>query len=414
MGKVNNLENCLIGRQPILNRNEEVVSYELLFRSIHSRKSANFQDVSSATANVIMNTLSGFGLIQVLGRSKGFINVELELLMSDSIDLLPRERIVLELLETLEVTPDLVRRCTELKEMGFTLAIDDHKFDTSFAELYNIAEIVKIDLIQTPLKDLPEMVEKFRPYPVRLLAEKVESRYEFLQCLDLGFELFQGYYFAKPSVIEKKRTDESFSTLLKLMRLLGQDAGIDEIEQTFRRSPGLTYKLLILVNSVILGMRENIHSIRHALVILGRKNMQRWVQLALFASDDKKGFLSPLLEMAAVRAGFMEQLARRHPLLKNDNRTADQAFMVGILSLVESIYDISTENVVAELSLSDEVKEALITKEGVLGRLLKIAELLDSTYCCATTEQLEELGISHEDILSAQVDAYQWLGTESF
>jgi EAL and modified HD-GYP domain-containing signal transduction protein len=246
------------------------------------------------------------------------------------------------------------------------------------------------------------------------LAEKVESRYEFLQCLDLGFELFQGYYFAKPSVIEKKRTDESFSTLLKLMRLLGQDAGIDEIEQTFRRSPGLTYKLLILVNSVILGMRENIHSIRHALVILGRKNMQRWVQLALFASDDKKGFLSPLLEMAAVRAGFMEQLARRHPLLKNDNRTADQAFMVGILSLVESIYDISTENVVAELSLSDEVKEALITKEGVLGRLLKIAELLDSTYCCATTEQLEELGISHEDILSAQVDAYQWLGTESF
>ncbi len=334
--------------------------------------------------------------------------------MSDSIEILPSERIVLELLETLEVTPELVQRCRVLKDKWFVFALDDHQFDVTYADLYEIADIVKIDLFQSPVETLADMIKDFSDYPVKFLAEKVETREEFLRCLELGFEYFQGYYFAKPSVLEKKRIDETASTLLKLVRLLAEDADMGEIEQAFRRSPGLTYKLLLLVNSVSLGVRENIRSIRHALSILGRQQVQRWVQLSLFASDDNRGQLNPLMEMAAVRASFMEQLAHRHPLLKSDCKYAEQAFMVGILSLLENIYSITADEIVAVLNLSEEVRKALVAKEGTLGRLLEIAELLDLSYCRVTSEQLEGLGVSREDVLAAQVKAFQWLGVEKF
>ncbi len=202
------------------------MSYELLFRSIGSREAALFTDESQASASVIIDMLSEFGLEQVIGRNKGFINVELDLLMSEAIEILPRERVVLELLESIPLTDDLVKRCRELKEKGYTLALDDHQFDPAYEELYGIVEIIKVDLIQSPADQLAGMIELFRPYPVKLLAEKVETRDEYLQCHKLGFDYFQGYYFARPAVIEKKRIDEAASTLLKLIRLLSEDADI--------------------------------------------------------------------------------------------------------------------------------------------------------------------------------------------
>jgi len=413
MGPGKRLINCLLGRQPILNRNEEVVSYELLFRSIGSRDAAQFNDVSQASASVIIDTLSEFGLDQVIGRHKGFINVELDLLMSDAIEILPKERVVLELLESIELTADLVKRCRELKEKGFTLALDDHQFDASYEELYGMVEIVKVDLLQSPAGQLAGMMELFRPYQLKLLAEKVETRDEYLHCHKLGFDYFQGYYFARPAVIEKKRIDEAASTLLKLMRLLSEDAELAEIEQTFCKSPGLTYKLLLLVNSVTIGIREKIRTIRHAVVILGRRRMKQWVQLALFAADDSRGMANPLVEMAAVRASFMEQLACRHPLLKGDRGAPDQAFMVGILSLLETIYAIPTDEIVTVLNLTAEIKDALVSRAGPLGRLLALAELMECTFFRVTPEQFEELGLTRNDVFTAQVKAYQWLG-ESF
>jgi len=402
-------KNCLIGRQPILNRKEEVVAYELLFRSVNSRNAAVFSDVSQASASVIIDTLSEFGLERILGSHRGFLNVDLELLMSEAIEILPRERVVLELLETLSVTPELIQRCIDLKEMGFVLALDDHEYDPLYEELYGIVEIIKVDLLQTPMAQMHGMIERFRPFGLKLLAEKVESRDEFLQCHKLGFDNFQGYYFARPSVIEKRRVDEAAATMLKLMRLMAEDADIGKVEQTFSRSPGLTYKLLLLVNSVSIGAREKIQTIRHAVAMLGRRRISQWVQLALFASDDSRGLMNPLVEMAAVRASFMQQLACRHPLLRGNPEAPELAFTVGILSLLESIYDISIEETVETLDLSIEVRDALMSREGDLGRLLSIAESMEQTFSGITPEQLEELMLTQEEVLAAQVEAYQWI-----
>jgi c-di-GMP-related signal transduction protein len=404
-------QKSLVGRQPILNRDLEIVAYELLFRSETSRESALVEDGNFATATVIINTLTEFGFERILGGQRGLINIETDLLMSDALEILPKERVVLELLETVAVSPELVGRCKTLKADGYSFALDDHQYDPLYKDLYEIVEIVKIDLLLHTDEELVAVAGSLRGFPVKLLAEKVEKQDEFLKCLNLGFELFQGYFFARPSLEEKKRIDETSTTLLKLLRLLNEEADQEEIEQTFRSRPGLTYKLLLLVNSVSLGLRQKVHNVRHAIAILGRRQIKRWVQLALFAADDFKGFTHPLVELAAVRAHFMEQMACRHPQLITVPGTAEQAFMVGILSLLENIYSISAEEIVTSLNLPHDVGAALTSRSGVLGSLLKLAELTEQTYCRVPAEQFDEAGLSREDVQIALVKAYDWLAS---
>jgi c-di-GMP-related signal transduction protein len=400
-------DSYLLGRQPILNRDEELVAYELLFRSAGSL-TADVTDDSHATANVIINTLTGFGINDILGKHKGFINVELELLMDDSLNLLPKEQVVIELLETLQVTPELVDRCRTLKENGFTLALDDHEYSPVFHELYEIVDIVKVDLMQSSPTRLAEMVKQFECYPLQLLAEKVETQEEFKHCLNLGFDLFQGYYFAKPSVLEKKKMDDSFSTLLKLMRQLSEEAEFDEIETTFRGNPGLIYKLLLLVNSAGIGCCNKINTIRLAITTLGRQQIKRWVQLALFANNDRRGIENPLLDMAAVRAGFMENLTGFHRSVKGRFDSAEKAFMTGILSVLDGVYDITMDEMMRTLNVSDDIRNALVSRQGGLGKLLHVAELAEQSDFRHLGKHLIEMGISHQDALSSLKEAYKW------
>lgn len=399
--------NYLLGRQPILNRGEELVAYELLFRSAGSQ-TADVTDASYATASVIINTLTGFGIEEILGKHKGFINLELELLMDDSLNILPKEQVVIELLETLRITPELVERCRLLKENGFTLALDDHDYNPLYHELYEIVDIVKVDLMQSPAVRLAEVVKQFECYPLQLLAEKVETQEEFRRCLNLGFDLFQGYYFAKPSIMEKKRMDDSGSTLLKLMRLLTEDADQFEIESAFRGNPGLTYKLLLLVNSVGVGIRSKIDTVRHAIAVLGRQQIKRWVQLALFTCNDRRGMENPLVDMAAVRAGFMENMTGCHRSLKGYHDSAEKAFMTGILSILEKVYDIPMDEVVRNLNLSDDVRDALVARQGELGKLLHAAELLEQLEFSHLGKHMDEMGVSFEDVLLCQKKAFTW------
>lgn len=398
----------LIGRQPILNRDEQICAYELLFRSAQSLTEAHVSDASQATASVILNTLAGFGIKQILGNHLGFINLELDMLMSDSLELLPKEMVVLELLESLEVTPVLIERCRELKQAGFVLALDDHEFSPVYEELYQLVDIVKVDLLITPVDSLGPTIDQYRDYPFKLLAEKVETKEEFLKCLDLGFNYFQGYYFAKPAVIEKKKIDEGGAALLKLMRQLMDDAEIEEVEKTFRSSPGLTYKLLLLVNSVSFVGLQKIQTVRHAISMLGRAQIKRWVQLALFATDDSHAMENPLVDMAAVRGGFMEQMAVACPRLRGNREAPDQAFMTGILSLLESLYDIPMEQIAGELNLSEEVQEALVHREGVYGDLLSLSEALEQVDFVRASELLGNLSIPYNTVMQAQMKAYNW------
>lgn len=398
----------LIGRQPIMNRTGQIAAYELLFRSAEALASARLQTASHATASVIVSALSGFGMQQILGDRQGFINVDSDLLLSDAIEILPPELIGLDLVDGINFTPEIVARCRGLKERGFTLALDGHEYTPELAELYDLVDIFKIDLFRTPASSLTQQLTQLRSHPFKLLAEKVDSSEAFNQCQRLGFDYFQGYFFARPSVMEKKRLDSSHAALLQLLRLLLADATVGELDRVFRGSPLLTYRLLKLVNSVALGMREKIRDVRHALSILGRQQLKRWLQLSLFASDTGEVKDNPLLELASTRAAFMEQLVSQHPVLSTQHGAADQAFMVGILSLLDSIYQVTIEEIVAELNLSDEVRLALVERQGIYGRLLELTVMMERLELGGGAIGLQEMGISLEKIIEAQVRALSW------
>lgn len=404
---IDSQRNIFLGRQPILDRSRSIIGYELLFRSADTLH-ADIQNFSHADSFVVSNVLAHFGIKEVLGKHKGFINVTANLLMSDMLELLPVEKTVIELLETIKVTEPVLDRCRELKQKGFLLALDDNVYHSDYEPLYEIVDIVKIDVLETPPDALQWMVNILEKRHVTLLAEKVETIQQYQYCYDLGFELFQGYYFAHPVVINKRKVDVSGVTLLKLLELVCNDAEIDAIEQTFRQNPNLSYALLRLVNSVVIGMKEKIRTLRHALVVLGMQQLKRWIQLALFASDKAGGVGNPLLETAATRGRLMELLVQKRPDEFRDRDYSDSAFMTGVLSLIDALLDAPMRDIVSQLNLSEDVRRALLEREGPLGRLLLLTEKLEDMDFATVALLLDQSHVSLDMLLDSQIEAIDW------
>lgn len=396
-----------LGRQPILDRSQQLMGFELLFRSPESLAAANIQDLRFASASVILNVLSDFGFQDVLGRHKGFFNVTRDMLMSDAVELLPKERVVIELLETIIADEEVVRRCRTLKSLGFTLALDDHLYSPSFHDIYQLVDIVKLDVLESSDQGLASLVGELRRWPVTLLAEKVESAQQYELCSRLGFDLFQGYYFARPVVLKQNKVDVTKLAMLQLMEQVLAESELSEIEETFKLNPGLTFNLLRLVNSVAIGLRVRIKTLRHALMVLGREQLKRWITLSLYASNGAKVGQSPLLELAAMRGRLLEVLV----LSRADQggwEQAERAFMAGILSLIDVLFEVSMAELVEKLNLVDDVRSALLERSGPLGSLLLLAEKLEQADFSGVNEHLESCGFTLEELLAAQLETIAW------
>jgi c-di-GMP-related signal transduction protein len=410
------VENQLyLGRQPILDREQRLFAYELLFRN-GSRNFAEVTDGVQATATVIVNAFAELGVEAALGSCRGFINVDEAFLFSDMLELLPRQSVVLEILETVPPTPAVIERCIALKAAGFTLALDDViQIEPAYAELLALVEIVKVDIQPLSRVQLMQLVMKLKPMGKQLLAEKVDSREQMEQCLSLGFTLFQGYYFAKPTIIAGKKLDHSKLSLMKLMGLLLSDADTAKLEQALKPEPGLTMNLLRMTNSVGAGTTEKITSLRHAITVLGRRQLQRWLQLLVFSSGKEPGASNPLLMLAATRGRLMELLAG--DLRPSDGAFADQAFMAGIMSLMPALVGLPISEIVAPLGLSGDVRDALCEGKGVLGDMLHLAESSENGEIEVLTSNLAKLsGLTPKQLNRAQTDALQWannIGRES-
>lgn len=400
-------DQLFLGRQPILDREQRLFAYELLFRN-GKRNAAEVTDGVQATATVIANAFAELGVEAALGNCRGFINVDEQFLFSDMLELLPRQSVVLEILETVPPTPAVVERCKALKAAGFTLALDDViQLSPEFAELLSLVDVVKVDIQPLSRIELMQLAIKLKPLGKQLLAEKVDSREQMEQCLKLGFTLFQGYYFAKPTIIAGKKLDHSQMSLMKLMGLLLSDAETAELEEALKPEPGLTVNLLRMTNSVGSGSSETISSLRHAITVLGRRQLQRWLQLLVFASGNQAGSSNPLLLLAATRGRLMELLAgEKRP---GDNSFADQAFMTGIMSLMPALVSLPITEIIAPLGLADSMRDALCGGSGELGALLRLAEASESGDLETLASRLDELpGLGPKALNRAQTQALQW------
>jgi EAL and modified HD-GYP domain-containing signal transduction protein len=362
-----------LGRQPILDRKGNLVAYELLFRN-STQNSAQVSDDFLASAHVIQNAISQIGLERLLGNRLGFINVSADLLLSDVIELLPREQVVLEILETVSVTPAISKRCTELAKAGFKFALDDIVSpDQEQLALLPYAQFVKIDVMEMPAENLTRLTQRFMRHPVKLLAEKVDSPAQRDFCLKAGFELFQGYYFARPTIISGRTPNPSQLAVLRILGLAHREADSSELETAFKQAPDLTVNLLRLVNSVAFNALSKVGTVNRALTILGRQHLKRWVQLLAFtqADQDYSG-MSPLARTAALRGRFMELIIAAHHPSQPD--LPEKAFMVGMLSLLDALFQQPLAALINPLNLTDDISTALLERKGGLGKLLSFIE----------------------------------------
>lgn len=402
-----------LGRQPILDRTQRIVAYELLFRHDRTNR-AHVDDDAVATATVLSHVFGELGVAAALGPHQGFVNVDEALLLGDALEFLPKKQIVLELLETVPMTPQVVDRVHELHAAGFTIALDDFASDTAlYAPILDCVAIAKVDLLSVDDVALREAVEQLRRWPVRLLAEKVDSREQAEQCMALGFELFQGYYFARPVMIEGRKLLPSEMALLELLGLVLSDAESRAIEDLFKRHPDLSLNLLRLSNSVGVSAQRKITSLRQAITLLGRRQIQRWLQLLLYTCDRAgESFPSPLLELAATRGRLMELLAEAAFPRRHD--AGEHAFMVGIMSLMDTLLGMPTAQVLDGLAAPPEVRDALLGRSGTFGPLLDLVESLESGGGDAIGKALAACpALTPETVNAAHSAALRWTSGSS-
>ncbi|WOD20451.1 EAL and HDOD domain-containing protein [Paraburkholderia kirstenboschensis] len=363
-----------LGRQPILDRLGALNAYELLFRA-GAHNYAEVTDDAQATAQVVARALGGIGVPAVLGRHRGFVNIDRAMLFDDIVHVMPPERFVLEILETVKFDAQLARRLNELRRSGFQVALDDvSELSDELLAMLPHADMVKIDFLQTKRAHLPELAAAMLGYGKTLIAEKVETREDFTLARDLGFDLFQGYFFARPQVLAAPRNRSPRPSLLRLLALLSRDAGIVELEAELKLNPSVVVQLLRLVNSSAFGLGRNIASLREAIIATGTRQIARWAQLLLYAdSGDLPWRADPLVQLAGTRSRFMELAAGW--MRPADDEFADAAFMTGIFSLVHVLLGSTPKAVLERLGLAPQIREAIVTHGGALGTLLHIAQV---------------------------------------
>ncbi len=401
------ISQALLSRQPVLDAREELVGYELTLQASPAITAA------SRAAALVCAAYAELGIRSALGHNTAFLRVDQDFLHGDAIEALPNDAVVLELV--LDGVPDeaTLARCRALRDRRYSLALAGyHGLDDRSRPLLTLVDIIKIDAGTRDADALRELAEPLARLPLKLLAEGVESRETMERCRAVGFQLFQGRYFAKPEIVSGRRLSASQASLIRLSNLAGRDADTGKIEEEFKRETALAVSLLRIVNSVGFGATRNVSTIRHAITLLGRRQLQRWLQLLLMSPTGKTpdSSRSPLLQVAALRGRMMELLIEHaHP---RDRTLADQSFITGIMSMMPAALGLPMEEIFEQISLEPEVRQALAAHEGTLGQTLDLLECYDnedSDGCERVLAQLGGFGIDHNRLNLCLAEALRWV-----
>ena len=399
------VEQYFLGRQPILDGRLNLYGFELLFRSARHDARRDSEAVT-ATANVINTVLHN---PHMLGSYKGYLKADEALLTSDMLQLLPPARIGIEILSSVNVDESLIARCHQLRRLGFELVLNENSaHDVRWEPLLELVNQVRINACDARIESTPRLLRHLRRWPVKILAKRVESQDDAARCRELGVDLYQGYFFARPKMISGKRLTHSELALLKLMALIEADSDSTVIESALKEEPSLTMDLLRLTNSAASAVQHRITSIGHAITVLGRQRLQRWLQLLLFARlAPGFSFPSPLLQLAATRARFMEIAAES--IAKSDKALPGRAFLTGVISLMSALLAQPMHTIVEHLDIGSDIWDAVLHHKGPLGALLEITERWehgDYEGCAATCVNVP--GLDLDMVNEAHIAALTW------
>lgn len=361
-----------VTRQPIFDGDQNLQAYELLFRSGLDTV-CNMKDGDLATSLVISDSFFSTGIQSITGGNRAFINFTRNLLLGGLAELLPRDQLVVEILEDVEPDEEVLTAVDRLKEMGYTIAVDDFVGNPTQVPFIEKADILKVDFMETTPEQRRDIASRFQRPGLQLLAEKVEQQDEFEAAREMGYDLFQGYFFCKPIRVMKSRIPESKMSKLRLLQVVNEPViDLEKTEAIFRTDVSLSYKLLKYINSAQFGMRKEVSNIKQALVILGQRNLRRWGALMSYSClmDEKAG---ELLVTTVCRARFCELLAE--PL--GITGKSEDLFMVGMFSTLDALLDMPMNQVLESIPIAPAIKLALTRGKGVYSHALELVKVLE-------------------------------------
>ncbi len=404
-------DNVFVARQPILNRYQEIYGYELLFRQNSSINAAEIHSDMQATSRVLVNVLNNIGLEKMVGKKMGFVNIDESFIKSGIMNGLDKDHFIFEILEHTEIDAVLAQKIRNMAEDGFQFALDDfiinEKMTRNFKPLFDILKVVKIDLMQNNKDSLQEKLKIFKPYNTSLLAEKVETQEDFKLCRNLGFDYYQGYFFSKPNIIQGRSIDPERMAIMSMVRLLQNDPDVEQVVDAFKIHPDLTINLLKFINSAAIFTRSRISSVRQAVALIGQKQLMQWLLLMMYAGHSGNKGSGPLFMTASHRAKTMELLMHDNLGIKDRNEL-DIAFLVGILSLLDTLFQMPIEEILRELNVGEDVVTAITNHKGVMGQLLLLVEKAEKESTIEMNMMLDKLKMTMKDFSEATINSIQW------
>jgi c-di-GMP-related signal transduction protein len=389
-----------VARQTILTADESVFGYELLFRDGVEDFFCN-PDVDSASRSTL-NTSLLMGLDVLCDGRRAFINCTRDVLLKDYITLLPSSQAVIEVLEDVPADDLVIAACRRMKAAGYMIALDDFAVNDPREALTDMADIIKVDLQVTSATDAATMVKKYGPWRCRMLAEKVETREEFVAAKRAGFLYFQGYFFRRPELLATQEIPANRINYIRMLKAVSEpELNVRVLENLVKGEASLCYRLLRYLNSAAFGFASEIHSVRHALSILGEREVRRWIRLVATLGAGQ-GKSTDLVLSALVRARFCELLSPKIQHGESD------LFLLGMLSLMDTILEIPMQQVLDNIPIDQESKMALLGQAGRLRPFYQLMLAQESGEWQAVGNLSSQLNLRESDVAGAYWQALRW------
>ncbi|MFD1019956.1 EAL and HDOD domain-containing protein [Thalassobacillus hwangdonensis] len=399
-----------VARQPISNRNEGVFGYELLYRNSKVNKFTHV-DADQATKEVLINSFVNIGLKHLSENKPCFVNFTEQLLL-DGLPLdFPPEKLIVEILEDVNPTPEVIAACKELKSKGYRIALDDvvAADHDRVMEMVEYIDIIKMDIRQTSIEERKEIIRLAEKYNIQVLAEKVETREEHQQLLVEGVNFFQGFFYSKPHIVSSYDIplyNFTYLQLLKELSMTSETINIDEVADIFKRDLSLTFKLLRLINSSTFNLKVDIHSIKQAIMLLGTDALKKWLYLLSMDDFAKMGTIGSkeILKISFQRAKMCELIAEKLRLPER----VDGYFLTGLLSMVDVIMGRPLNGILEQLPLENQIKRALLAEENRHRKVLDLVISIERAEFGVMEEKIQAFELSASDIFNIYEQSIKW------
>lgn len=392
-----------LARQPIFDNMQRVYAYEILYRSGQVNVYDGIEE-DKASIDVITNTFQTFGIDNLTNRKPVFINFTENLIYKEIATLIPKELLVVEILESIIPTKKVIKKCRDLKRMGYKIALDDFVDSIEYKPMVILADIIKIDFMNTSKDEISKIIRAYKRLNIEFLAEKVETREDFEFAKKMGFKYFQGYFFSKPEIMQSKKILPIKANYLQLINEINkEEISFSKIADIISRDLSLSYNFLKLVNSVAFGIRYKVTGIRQGLVLIGKKEIKRWIYLTLLNDMGSEG-PDELTKISLIRARFMELVSKE----THYRYYSEDMFIIGLFSLLDVILKKPLKEILYETQTSDIVKEGLLNEDNDINNIYKLILSYEKGQWDQVVLHSNMLNMDMKILTSSYFDSIKW------